>query len=293
MKNLINYYYGLLIKSFKKKNDKFIFEVDNKNYEFVPFIGDINKFYNIYSVLIKTKNYCHEIVFNNNNSILTNYNGKNYILLKKNININRELNIKEILAYDVPVYVSEKIGWKILWEQKIDYYEYQMAQLSKKYNIIKNSFDYYLGLSENAINLLNYIDINEVKTFISHKRIKENEKLDDFFNPLNIIIDSRNRDIAEYIKINFFNNNVINIKELLEYLDKLNFNFSEMLLFFARLLYPSYYFDVYDDIIQEKVNEESIKKYIEKNISYEIFLKDIYKYVKLKYRIPEIEWLEN
>ena len=66
-----------------------------------------------------------------------------------------------------------------------------------------------------------------------------------------------------------------------------------MLLFFARLLYPSYYFDVYDDIIQEKVNEESIKKYIEKNISYEIFLKDIYKYVKLKYRMPEIEWLEN
>lgn len=290
MKNLINYYYNLTIKNFKKKRDKFIFKVDNINYEFVPFYGDINKFYNIYLNLIGNNKYCHEIVFNKNKNILTFYEGKQYILLQKNICINNKLDITEIINYDIPIYMEMNIDWKKLWEEKIDYYEYQMSQLSSKYILLKNSFDYYIGLSENAINLLNYVDIKSVKKYVSHRRIVENENLDEFFNPLNIIVDSRTRDVAEYIKINFFNNN-INPEEIFIYLD--NFNFSEILLFFARMLYPSYYFDIYDEIIQEKTNEESIKKYIKKNISYEIFLKEIYKYIKLRFKIPEIEWLEN
>ena len=291
MKNLINYYYDLVIKNFKKKRDKFIFNIDNKNYEFIPFYGDVNKFYNIYLILVKNNKYCHEIIFNKNKDILTFYEGKPYILLKKNICINNRLNIEEILNYDIPVYVEKNIEWKKLWEEKIDYYEYQMSKLSGKYNILKSSFDYYIGLSETAINLLNYVDMKSVKKFISHRRIVENEKLDEFFNPLNIIIDSRTRDIAEYIKINFFNNDITK-EEIFIYLENFNFNLSEILLFLARLLYPSYYFDIYDEIIQERLNEDSIKKYIKKNTSYEIFLKKIYKYIKLRYKIPEIEWLE-
>lgn len=291
MKNLINYYYDLVIKNFKKKRDKFIFDVGNKTYEFVPFYGDINKFYNIYSILIRNNKYCHEVIVNKDKNILTFYEGKPYILLKKNICINNRLNIQEILNYDIPVYVEKKLDWKILWEEKIDYYEYQISQLARKYSILKKSFDYYIGLSENAISLLNYVDTNAVKNFVSHKRIIENEKLDEFFNPLNIVVDSRVRDIAEYIKVNFFNDK-INMEEVLNYINNLNFTFSESLLFLARLLYPSYYFDIYDEIIQEKISEESIKKYIKKNTSYEIFLKEIYKYIKSRYSIPEIEWLE-
>ena len=83
MKNLINYYYNLLVNDFKKTNDRFIFEVEDKNYEFVPFSGDINKFYKIYLTVIKNNKYCHEIILNKDRNLLTFYNNKPYILIKR------------------------------------------------------------------------------------------------------------------------------------------------------------------------------------------------------------------
>lgn len=292
MKNLINYYYNLVINDFKKVNDRFIFCVDNKNYEFIPFYGDINKFYSNYLTIINNNIYCHEVIFNKDKNIVIFYNNKPYLLLRKNVIINKKVDLNEIFNYDVAVQGNYSLNWKKLWMDKIDYYEYQMSQLAIKYKILKKSFDYYVGLSECAINLLNFIDEKEIQYYICHRRITENEKLDDFFNPLNIVIDSRVRDIAEYTKTNFFSNDV-DIKNIINYLDNLNFSYIDSLLFLTRMLYPSYYFDMYDQIIQEKISEEKINFYIKKNTSYEVFLKKIYDYIKSKYKIPEIEWLEN
>jgi len=273
MKNLINYYYDLLIKDFKKNGDKFIFNVYNKTYEFVPFYGDINEFYKTYSMLIRNKKYCHELILNKDKNLLTFYNNKPYLLLKKNIFINKCVDINEIINYDTPVYINKNLDWKKLWKEKIDYYEYQMSHLSQKYRILKNSFDYYIGLSETAIALLNYIEKKDIKYYISHKRITENENLDSFFNPINIIIDSRVRDIAEYFKANFFNEfRKLDLDEVFKYLEVLNFDNIENILFLARLLYPSYYFDMYDKIIQEKIREDKVEFYIKRNTSYEAFL---------------------
>ena len=292
MKNLINYYYGLLIKEFKKVDESFVFSIDNKVYEFIPFYGDINKFYKNYSLLISNNKYCHEVIFNKDKQLLTLYGKKQYLLLKKNICINKLVDIDEILNYNIPVYGIQSLNWKKLWENKIDYYEYQMSQLAIKYKKIRNSFDYYVGLSETAISLLNYIDNNNITYYICHRRIRYGEKLDEFFNPINIVIDSRVRDIAEYIKVNYFNEN-INIDFILNFIDNLNLNYTESILLLARLLYPSYYFDIYDQIIQDKIRDDKIDIYIKKNTSYEMFLKKIYIFLKSKYKLPEIEWLAN
>lgn len=291
MKNLINYYYGLLVNNFKKINEKYIFEIDNINYEFIPFYGDVNQFYKNYLLLINNNKYCHEIIFNKDRNFLTLYNNIFYVLIKKNICIDKKVDLNEILSYDIPVHKEKNSNWKQLWKDKIDYYEYQMSQLAVKYKILKKSFDYYIGLSESAISLLNYIQEKEIKYYVCHKRINLNENLDEFFNPANIIIDNRTRDIAEYIKINYLNKK-INEKQIFCYLDTINFSYEESLMFLSRLLYPSYYFDIYDQIIQEQISEEKIKPYIEKNTDYEVFLKKIYNYIKNKYKIPEIEWLE-
>lgn len=291
MKNLINYYYGLLINNFKKINERFVFEIDNKSYEFIPFYGDINQLYKNYLTLSNNNKYCHEIIFNKDKNLLTFYNNTSYILIKKNICIDKKVDMNEIVNYDIPVYSKNNINWKKLWKDKIDYYEYQMSQLAVKHNILKNSFDYYVGLSETAISLLNYIEDNDIKYYVCHKRINLNEKLDEFFNPANIIIDNRTRDIAEYIKINYLNE-TISVNEVFYYLDNINFSYVESLMFLSRLLYPSYYFDIYDQIIQDQISEEKIKFYIKKNTAYEAFLKRVYKYIKNRYKIPEIEWLE-
>ena len=291
MKNLINYYYDLNIKHFKKNNEKIFFQINDKFYEFTPFYGDFNNFYGNYLTMINSNKYCHEIVLNKEKKYLTFYEKKPYLLLKKNIVIDKKLDLNEIITYDIPVYNKVDFEWKKLWKEKIDYYEFQMSQLGHKYKVIKNIFDYYIGLSETAINLLNYINKNDIRFYMCHRRIIQNEKLDDFFNPQTFVVDNLSRDIAEYIKINYFTKN-IDLDEIYNCLNILNFNATEYILLLSRLIYPSYFFDLYDQVIQGNVREESLDLYIKKNTSYEIFLKKIYYYVKSKFKIPEIEWLE-
>lgn len=291
MKNLINYYYNLIITEFRKIDNYFNFIIDSTKYVFMPFEGDINSFYKLYLTLNQNNKYCHEIIINKDNSIITFYENKPYILLKKNIYLTNRVTLGEILNYDTLVYENYEFNWKELWKNKIDYYEYQINQLGFKYRILRESFSYYVGLSETAINILNYVDNGSIKSYICHKRINYKEEMDDFLNPVNIIVDNRTRDISEYFKINYINES-ISMDEVLNFLENINFDYNESLLFMSRLLYPSYYFDMYDKIIQEKVSEEKINFYIKKNVYYETFLKQIYRYLKFKYKIPEIEWLE-
>lgn len=291
MKNIISYYYGLMISEFRKKDESFYFSIDNIKYEFVVYYGNIDKLYKIYSLLIGSNKYCHEIIINTKNSIITFYDNKPYLLLKKNFYSNNIIKIIDIINYDILIYGSYELNWKELWKDKIDYYEYQITQYGLKYKKIKESLSYYIGLSECAINLLNYVKKDKLKYFISHNRIKYNETMDEFLNPTNIIIDSRVRDISEYFKSNYINDN-IEIDEVIDFLDRSNFDYTESLLFLSRLIYPSYYFDVYDKIIQEKISEEKIDFITKKNTHYEVFLKKIYIYLKNKYKIPEVEWLE-
>jgi len=291
MKNVINYYYNLFINKFKRIDDCFIFEINNVNYEFMPLTLDIQLIEKIYYSLLNKGIYFHEIILNRENSLFTIYNDKAYVLIKKNIYTNEKLTYEDIIKYDVLINRQDFINWKDLWERKIDYYEYQISQLGVKYNILSETISYYIGLSECAINLLNYIEKKGINFYICHRRINNYATIDDLLNPLNIIFDNRTRDIGEFIKFTYINND-IDICDVYNYLDGLNLDYNESILLMARLIYPSYYFDLYDEIIQKKIDEAKIKIYTKKNVYYETFLKKIYKYIKVKYNIPEIEWLE-
>lgn len=294
MKNLINYFYNLIVNDFRKIDNYYLFEIDNIKYAFLEYDGNIDELYNMYTIIVNNNKYCHEIVFNKDNRIVTFYQNKPYILIKKNIYLNTFVTLAEIINYDVPIYVEKerKVIWDELWMNKIDYYEYQMNELGNKYQKLKLSFNYYVGLSECAINLLKYLNNDNIKFYITHKRIMYKEKTDELLNPINLIIDTRVRDIAEYFKINYINNNY-NIQDIIKEIDMLNLDYNESILLLSRLMYPSFYFDLYDKIIQEKIDESKIDFYIEKNVYYETFLRYIYKFLKSKYKIPNIEWLES
>lgn len=291
MKNLINYYYNIIINEYKKRDNKFIFEYQGNKFEFVLFEGDLNYFYKIYSILFSNKIYTNQVLLNKDNSVFTWYENKPYILLKQLKNADFKISFQDVLNYDVMISDSTKVDWKNLWQSKIDYYEYQINQLGFKHKKIKESFSYYIGLAETAILILNFVDIENVGTNICHKRINCDEKFEEFCNPTNIVIDNITRDIAEYIKINLLNEK-INIETALEYINSVNFGNDEMLLLLARLLYPSYYFDIYDIVMQEKIGEDVLDYYIKKNVYYETFLKNLYMKAKFNYKIPQIEWLE-
>ena len=59
------------------------------------------------------------------------------------------------------------------------------------------------------------------------------------------------------------------------------------------MLYPTYYYDLYEEIISGKKEEKEIKKIINKVNDYEKILKNIYTYLKEFLVFTPIEWLET
>ena len=126
----------------------------------------------------------------------------------------------------------------------------------------------------------------------------------DLYNPFNLVIDYKVRDVAEYIKSVFFYGEnscvegVVNSENMI--VDKCNiilerifkkyiFDNEALKLLFARLLFPSYYFDLYENVIDNSLNENVISCIIKKSSAYEEFLKTIL----LKTPIPYVEWLAS
>ena len=58
-------------------------------------------------------------------------------------------------------------------------------------------------------------------------------------------------------------------------------------------MYPSFYFDLYDQIINDKINESEILKITSRTSEYEDYLKDVFNYFKKFYQIKEINWIEK
>ena len=129
--------------------------------------------------------------------------------------------------------------------------------------------------------------------YISHKRLKPTDKVDSLYNPLNIIYDSRVRDVAEYIKNSFWTDNHNIYNELNNYLYKNNLSLNEVKLLISRVLFPSFYFDLYEDIFNYNKDEKILNNIISRIDEYEEYLNSIIIYFKRFYPIDEIEWLKK
>lgn len=300
MKNIINYYYNINILNLYEVNNKYYFNYKNNDYIFMTFdrlIEDAPVVYNIYLEMKKRRVITNEIILNKDNQILTITNGIPYILIKDNLR-NKSININDIFYFQNNTYNIfndrriKRINYIEMWESKIDYYEEQNKSLKKQYKIIDDSIDFYIGLGENAISYLINNKVKQVSTFVSHRRIDINKGSFDYYNPVNYIIDSRVRDFSEYIKNAFFNDK-INFDLVRIYLDYMNFNKDEYILFIGRLLFPTYYFDYYDLVVNKKIDESSLLNIIDKTNDYLTLVKKIFIYIiyQKKTNIPYIEWL--
>ena len=288
MKNTIKYFYNINTKDIIRYNDSYKINDFNFHYYFTPVNTDLNILSEIYKYLVSNNIYCHEIILNKDNLMVTNIDNKEYILLKIHIE-NRKINLQDINNFSVLV-DNNVCNWYRLWTEKLDYYEYQMSQFKIKYPMLYKSFSYYSGLSENAIQLINNNKIGKLNIYINHKRITKNYDYLDFYNPASFILDVKVRDVCEYFKMLFFYKQ-LSINDIFEYLNYSNLTNEESILFLARMLYPSYYFDIYDLIIQDKKKEDEIKIILNKTKEYENLLKQIYRYLYNRYEFPEIEWL--
>ena len=306
MKETLEYYYGLDIESIEELDGKYHFKIENQDYFFVFYnrgIEELEDIINVSNEMVKKGINVHKILINKNNSFLTKVGEYNYILFAVS-NLNEEYDIFDMVK------ISEKLvlnnnksnlyrnNWGTLWSEKIDYFEYQVRELSIEKDVVKNSFSYYVGMAENAISYVNNTNMkyggDAYRIVLSHRRVfYPNYKLN-YLNPLSFVFDLEVRDIAEYLKAMFFKKDIsFCLDELSSYLKIRHLSLYEYQMLYARLLYPTYYFDVYESVMNKNGDEEELVNIIKKCDSYEEFLKKAYLEISKYAKIDKIEWIIN
>lgn len=306
MKETLEYYYGLDIESIEELDGKYHFKIENQDYFFVFYnrgIEELEDIINVSNEMVKKGINVHKILINRNNSFLTKVGEYNYILFAVS-NLNEEYDIFDMVK------ISEKLvlnnnksnlyrnNWGTLWSEKIDYFEYQVRELSIEKDVVKNSFSYYVGMAENAISYVNNTNMkyggDAYRIVLSHRRVfYPNYKLN-YLNPLSFVFDLEVRDIAEYLKAMFFKKDIsFCLDELSSYLKIRHLSLYEYQMLYARLLYPTYYLDVYESVMNKNGDEEELVNIIKKCDSYEEFLKKAYLEISKYAKIDKIEWIIN
>lgn len=306
MKETLEYYYGLDIENIEELDGKYHIKQENQDYFFVFYnrgIEELEDIINVSNEMVKKGINVHKILINRNNSFLTKVGEYNYILFAVS-NLSEEYDIFDMVK------ISEKLvlnnnksnlyrnNWGTLWSEKIDYFEYQVRELSIEKDVVKNSFSYYIGMAENAISYVNNTNMkyggDAYRIVLSHRRVfYPNYKLN-YLNPLSFVFDLEVRDIAEYLKAMFFKKDIsFCLDELSSYLKIRHLSLYEYQMLYARLLYPTYYFDVYESVMNKNGDEEQLVNIIKKCDSYEEFLKKAYLEISKYAKIDKIEWIIN
>ena len=297
MNNAILFFYNINVQEIKKINDNYYFTYLSNNYVIYSYKRDITEAENIYNLnldMLSKGLIGYEIILTQNREILFIHGGTYYILMKFPNIKNRVITYEDVISFYFPTSKNkflnlDKSNWGYNWSGKIDFIEYQFSQVKNKFPILENSIDYFIGVWENAISYFNDNVTFLEEKFVCHKRVDTKMDLLEFLNPLNFVIDYKERDKGEYLKSYVINNNYssVQLKKLLQGSSKNN-----IILLISRILFPSYYFDLYEDIVLKEKNEEEIIKMIEKRKNINNLLKYIFENFS-NYNIPYIEWIKK
>ena len=307
MKETIMYYYNIDVDVLEENDGKYHFKYQNRDYFFVFYNRNLEELDDIITCVFNMKEkgiLVNDIIMNINGSFLTSINGFNYILMSV-VNPKEEFDIFDIVNIASKLHLNNNTSklyrnnWGTLWMQKIDYFEYQIRELALNKPVVKDSFSYYIGLAENAISYVNNINARfpnvSSAVVLAHRRVfYPNYKLN-FFNPLSFIFDLEVRDVAEYLKAMFFaiDTEYEVLEDLKSYLSIRGLSVYEASMLYARLLYPSYYFDIYEEVMNKERDEEDLVRVIKKADLYEDFLKKAYLEITKYAMIEKIDWLIN
>ena len=307
MKETIMYYYNIDVDVLEENDGKYHFKYQNRDYFFVFYNRNLEELDDIITCVFNMKEkgiLVNDIIMNINGSFLTSINGFNYILMSV-VNPKEEFDIFDIVNIASKLHLNNNTSklyrnnWGTLWMQKIDYFEYQIRELALNKPVVKDSFSYYIGLAENAISYVNNINARfpnvSSAVVLAHRRVfYPNYKLN-FFNPLSFIFDLEVRDVAEYLKAMFFaiDTEYEVLEDLKSYLSIRSLSVYDASMLYARLLYPSYYFDIYEEVMNKERDEEDLVRVIKKADLYEDFLKKAYLEITKYAMIEKIDWLIN
>lgn len=301
MKNVIKYFYNINLDNIRMINNNFYF-VYRENKFVLYQVNDMHIDYDLInmlnSLLIKNNNDFFQIIPNKDNNIVTVHSNKKYVLMMENFGNDRNFDYLDILETNVEVEEHKtRNNWDNLWRIKIDYFEMFIENNINKYPQLNRYYNYFVGIAENAITYYNNAKELENKNpndklVISHKRIEKQYTFKDLYNPLFLIVDHTSRDLAEYLKMLFWNNQY-NYSVIMSIVNSAKLSNYGAHILFSRLMYPSFFFDSFENLINNQIKIDDIYKIINRIEEYEQYLLQIYIILKQKYNIPKIEWIKK
>ncbi len=236
---------------------------------------------------------------NNISTFLLNINGEYYTskddyyiaLLKYNDYSGESVTIDSIFKYvnynamSLPI---NKIDIVKEWEETIDTLEEELSEYNKEFPIVQESINYFIGISENAIQMLKSIKYEE--NSIGHNIAIDNFNNYEINNPLNLIKSNKMHDLSLYFKYNFYNN-FVDYDEL--YMVLRNNTKEDLIYLFCSMMYQKEYFDEVKKILLNKSDEKRLYKYINRINDYKKLLLYIKNSLHNLSEIEEIKWIEN
>lgn len=286
MENIINYYYGLVILNIEYRDEYYLIKTSDDEYLLSQLHESVDELKEIIDILNNTNIMYHLLVYTKDNELSFNYEDKDYVLLKK-----RDVNNPNINDF-TKIILPGKTNWGTIWSNRMDYYETQVNEVVNN-NDLKYIMNYYMSLTEMCILFFNNLEeiFDEKEKIYSISHFQNNSPIDInlFYNPANMFIDLNIRDLAEYIKISFFDD-ILGQSEILNIVDHLVLNNSMANYFFLRLIYPSYIFKLFDNYIETKEITPQLDLYIKKNKDYESLLSNVYNRLIINHDIKANFW---
>lgn len=292
MKNILYTFYNILISDINKDKNNYYFYKDNKLYIFYLVENDTDMLKKVYNYLRQSNIESYEIILNKDDSIVTFVDNKKYSLLLVKGILKYEYKFDDFKYYSIN---DSAYDWGKLWGNRLDYYNIQIRELGYKYQTILNTYGFYEGLAENAILYYN-LSISKFNdrsiVGVVHNRMKYPCYSFDYLNPLNFVIDYYIRDVAEYIKSYSMSDN-FDIKNVILILKRLQTNKLMFNLMYSRLLYPTFYFDIFDNIILDNGNDNEVVPIINKVNNYLFVLRTVFVTFKDQYELFNVEWINK
>ncbi len=281
MKEFIEYNYDLRCDDLAILNNLLYFKHLDKFYIISNFNRDEVEFEKVLNYLISNNLKSLKVVMNKKGSYISEFNGKKYVVMESDCE-------NEIIDFPICIggLINENNYWNEIWENRVVQLEKHKSELSLNKDIFY-ILNYYIGLIEICIYNYNFL----IRKYgqknglsIQHNRIEFPIYSFSYYNPVNYLFDFEFRDFAEYLKMRFFYSD-FSTDEAISVIDNYNFDNFSINMFFVRLIYPTYFLELYDMQNKNNVYSDLFYDLLKKSSQYENFILKLITAMSCKYEI--------
>ncbi len=331
MKKTIHDEYGIKVTDLEKVGRYESFRLHQTQFIVVPVSHiDEEELFEMYQLsqfmIEKRESHVASIVLTKKNHLFFEKDKVRYVLMKcsaytqgRFTQLGKDLARFHAKGRLYPYQVSRtlRIGqWKVLWEKRLDQLEMfwrqkvQTQPLTQFEKMFVESFPYYIGLAENAIQYLVDTELDEEPQPIDSGTICHQRFLSTTWNPSMVIkspidwvFDHSSRDLAEYMRHLYFEKQeelkLEGFRFLEEYDRTTPLSPFSWRLIYSRLLFPIHYLECVEEyyLSPEDVKplfEEKLNRILKDSGHYESFLRAYSSMLSMKTKrimLPTVDWL--